>query len=100
MGWTFFWLMVVLKVPIVAAVALVWWAIRAEVPATVPGSEAPSDDEDSGEDDDGGGGVRSAHRTRPRRPRRPRGPHGAPTMPSPPRVRGPVPARARQRTPR
>ena len=96
MGWTFFWLMVILKIPIIAAVALVWWAIRAEVPAAAPAPEAESDGED---EDDGGGGVRAAHRTRPRRPRRPRGPHGSPTMPSPPRVRGPVAARGRQRTP-
>jgi hypothetical protein len=83
MGWTFFWLMVVLKVPIVALFCLVHWAIKqtdAEAPA--PG---------------GDGGVKPPHRPRvPRHPRR-RGPHGAPgANPIAPRVRPPaVVARAR-----
>ncbi len=81
MGWTFFWLMVVMKIPIIAAIALVWWAIRA-VPEPVGAEEPPED-----EGDDGGSKVPAAHLPRPRRPRRPRGPHGMPAPPSPPRIR-------------
>ena len=73
MGWTFFWMMIVLKVPIVALLAIVWWAIRQEP-------------ETSGED--------PAERIRKRphppgwRPGRPRrGPHGDPAPLPPPRVR-------------
>ena len=88
MGWTFFWLMVALKLPIVAAIAIVWWAIRAE--------PDPSEDMNPSDDgDDGGSKVPTAHLPRPRRPRRPRGPHGSPTLPSPPRVRRRVVARSR-----
>jgi hypothetical protein len=85
-GWTFCWLLVVLKIPILAAIALVWWAIRAE-PEPVAGQH-----DDEGE---GGSKVPESHRVRPRRPRRPRGPHGSPMLPSPPRVRHRTVARAR-----
>ena len=74
--------MVVLKIPIIAAIVLVWWAIRA-VPEPVGAEEPPSEDEG----DDGGSKVPAAHLPRPRRPRRPRGPHGMPAPPSPPRIR-------------
>jgi len=77
MGWTFLYLMVFLKLPILALLGIVWWAVR-QVPEP---HEHPS-----GED----GGIRG-----PRHPRRPfpprpsprRGPHGAPAPASPPRVR-------------
>ncbi len=90
MGWTFFWLMVVLKIPIIAAIALVWWAVRA-----VPDPVVAADDPPPGDDEDGGSKVPPSHRPTPRRPTRPRGPHGDPSPPSPPRVRRPVSARAR-----
>ncbi len=74
MEWAFIWLMVVLKIPVVAAIWLVWWAMKAEPELT---------------DDDGGIDVpETPPPHRPRHPRRPRrGPHGDPEAPSPPRVR-------------
>ena len=82
MEWTFFWLMVVLKLPVVAAIWLVWWAMKAEP-------------EPSSEDD---GGIKAPEPEPPQPPRRPlhprRGPHGEPELPSPPRVRTKVPARS------
>lgn len=75
-GWTFFWLMVVLKVPIAMLLYLVYWAVK-----QTDAGELPSG---------GDGGVKPPHRPRlPRHPRR-RGPHGAPSA---------VPARPRSRTP-
>ena len=78
--WTFIWMMVVLKIPVIAAIWLVWWAMKAEPELT---------------DDDGGIDVPDApppHRPpHPRRPRR--GPHGDPEAPSPPRVRTKVASR-------
>jgi hypothetical protein len=76
--WTFIWLMVFLKIPIVALFLLVRWAVR----------ETP---EPAGGEDGGTGRPMHPHhphhpRTRPPRPRR-RGPHGEPQTPSPPRVR-------------
>ena len=78
MGWTFLYLMVFLKLPIVALFCIVWWAIR-QTP-----DEAPQDNRD--------GGVKD--RPQPPHPRRPprrgprrRDPHGAPLPPSPPRMR-------------
>jgi hypothetical protein len=77
MDWTFLYLMVFLKLPIVALLLLIWWAIR----------QNPAAGDDDGSDDDGG-------TKRPRHPRPPlqplprRGPHhGAPLPASPPRVR-------------
>jgi hypothetical protein len=77
--WTFIWLMVFLKIPIVALFLLVRWAVR-EPDADVAGNE------------DGGIGPRSRplhpHHPRSRPPRSPRrGPHGDPSPPSPRRVR-------------
>lgn len=72
MGWTFFWMMVVLKIPVVALLYLVWWAVHQT---------------DEAEPSDGGdGGVRPP--ARPRGPSRPRtrGPHGDPAL-IPPRPR-------------
>jgi len=80
-----FFLFVALKVPVLAACWLVWWAVRAE-PA-VDEEETPP-----GEDD---GGNRGSRHPVPRLPRSPRrGPHGDPAPAPPPRVR-PVKARAR-----
>jgi hypothetical protein len=79
-------MMVALKLPIIAAIALVWWAIRAEPEPVV----APPEGED-----DGGSKVPASHRPKPRRPPRQRGPHGSPTLPSPPRVRRRVTARSK-----
>jgi hypothetical protein len=81
--WGFIWLMVVLKIPIIALCLLVWWAVRQE----------PLVDEDTSGDDGG-----TKHRPRWRRPfgKGPRrGPHGEPALPAPPRVR--TTAAARQR---
>jgi hypothetical protein len=75
--WTFIWLVVILKIPIVALFLIVRWAVRQE-PQT-------------SNEDDGGIGPRSAprhpHHPRPRPPRPRRGPHGDPAIPPPPRVR-------------
>jgi hypothetical protein len=76
--WTFIWLMVCLKVPIVALFLIVRWAVR-QTPEPAIG-------------DDGGIGPRSTprhpHRPRSTPPRRPRrGPHREPAPASPPRVR-------------
>ena len=74
MGWTIFFLFVVLKLPVFAAFWLIWYATR-PVPAE------PVDERS------GGGDGGSGHR-RPRRPRPPRrGPHAEPPPPAPRRVR-------------
>src|SRR3954468_15995144 len=101
MGWTFVYLMLILKIPIVALLTIVWWAIR-----STPEESEPVRDE-------GGGGTkvppRQPRHPRPVRPRQPRrrppvpgrprkprrGPHGAPLPLPPPRVRTVV-ARARR----
>lgn len=77
MTWAFIWLMVILKIPIIALLAIVWWALRA-VPEPEP-AQGSSDD----------GGLRRRHRhPRPTHPRHPRrGPHGTPVAAPPPRVR-------------
>jgi hypothetical protein len=79
---TFIWMFVVLKIPIAAALVLIWYAIREPEPVV---------DEDS----DGGGSDRSPDpRTfNPRPPRR--GPHGNPVPVSPPRTRTRAVARRR-----
>ena len=71
---TFVWMMFVLKVPIVFALWLIWYAIQDPEPAK-------ADDQDEG-------GSDRRHRSLPRNPRPPRrgGPHAAP-LPAPPRVR-------------
>lgn len=89
MDWTFFYLMVFLKLPILALFGIVWWAIKAD-------PDAGTDDADSSEG--GGGGSK-----RPREPFGPRprsrGPHGDPHLPAPPRTR-PVTAKGRRLTER
>jgi hypothetical protein len=70
----FLWMFVVLKIPIVALLWLVWWAVKEPEPAGVEEGE--------------GGSKRPArpHGPRPSRPPR-RGPHSGAPPPSPPRVR-------------
>ena len=86
-AWTFLWLMVFLKIPIVGLFLIVRWAVR-QTPEAAQGG-------------DGGIGPRTTpqhpHHPRAPRPRRPRrGPHGDPPMAAPPRVRSLV---ARKRLP-
>jgi hypothetical protein len=87
-AWTFLWLMVFLKIPVVALFLIVRWAVR-----QVPESPAP--------EQDGGIGPRprprhpQPRRWRPRPPRR--GAHGEPAPLAPPRFRT---ATARARLPR
>jgi hypothetical protein len=86
--WTFLWLMVFLKIPIVGLFLIVRWAVRdAPEPAT---------------DQDGGIGPRPRprhpHHPRSRRPRPPRrGPHSDPVPASPPRIRAVATAHRRPR---
>ena len=77
MGWGFVWMMVVLKIPVIALLYLVYWAVK----QTDAEMELPSDG--------GGGSDRHPHRGRPHRPRPPRrGPHAAEPPPrAPSRVR-------------
>jgi len=80
----FLWMMLVLKIPLLAALWIVWWSVRAE----------PEPREEAETEDDGG----SPHP----RPRRPgparRGPHGHPTPSSPRRVRALAKRRAARRS--
>jgi hypothetical protein len=61
MAWTLFFMMVILKIPLVAAIILIWYAIRQE----------PTPDEEATDDDSG---PRRKPPSRPRWPRR--GPAG------------------------
>lgn len=85
MGWTFVYLMVFLKLPILALLGIVWWAIRAQ----------PDPLEDTSRGDGGIGHPPHPRRPFPRRPTPRRGPHGEPAPGSPPRVRSAI---ARSRT--
>jgi hypothetical protein len=87
-AWTFIWLMVFLKIPIVALFLLVRWAIRQE-PLIDPAR--PATDEDGGISVDPRGPRHPSH-PRPRLPRSPRrGPHhGLPVPAAPRRVRAVV----------
>jgi hypothetical protein len=86
-GWGMLWLFVALKIPIVALLWIVWWAIHQE-----PEVEEPPP---------GDGGLRVAGQREPVHPRKPlphtprRGPHGEQALPAPPRVR-PVDARSKR----
>jgi hypothetical protein len=76
-AWTFVWLFLILKIPVVALFLLVRWAVR---------------EPDAEPSEDGGIGPRSRplhpHHPRSRLPRSPRrGPHADPLPASPPRVR-------------
>jgi hypothetical protein len=73
--WAVFWLAFVLKLPIVALLWIVWWAVR----------EPPQPE--AGEGGDGGSPRDRPHpRLRPPGPRR-RGPHATPLPRAPERVR-------------
>jgi len=79
--WTFIWLMVFLKIPVVALFLIVRWAVK-QTPETAP-------------EQDGGIGPLHPHHPHSRWsgrgpiiPRR--GPHGDPSPASPPRVRSVV----------
>jgi hypothetical protein len=75
----FIWMFLILKIPIIAALVLIWYAIQEPAPAE--------------EDSRGGGG--GSHHPRLRPPRGPRrGPHAELEPPSPPRVRS-TPARGK-----
>src|SRR3954463_6098121 len=78
MGWTMLYLFVFLKLPIVAACLIVWWAVR------------QGTDEELTRNDGGSPKPRRPH-PRPRRPRPPRpGPRApAPAPPWRPRLRRP-----------
>ena len=83
MTWGFLWLMLALKIPLIALICIVWWAIKQEP-------------EESQSSDDDGGIKRHRHHPRKPFPHQPRrGPHGDPPPLSPARVR---PVRARART--
>ncbi|MEJ7656264.1 MAG: hypothetical protein WKF33_04460 [Thermoleophilaceae bacterium] len=81
-GWAFVFMMVGLKIPLIALLWLVWWAARAE----------PDDDEGGGGSDPGDDDGPRHPRPRPRRPSR-RGPHGDHGSVAPRRTRIRVPAR-------
>jgi hypothetical protein len=86
--WTFLWLMVFLKIPIVGLFLIVRWAVR----------EAP----DTAADQDGGVGPlprpRNPYHPRSRPPRSPRrGPHRDRAPGSPPRIRAVATAHRRPR---
>src|ERR1700750_705223 len=93
MGWTFVYLMLILKIPIVALLTIVWWAIRS----------TPEDSTSERADDNGG----SEKRKRPRPPPPtlpPSPPKPAPPPPAPRPARGPAAtaaaAHAHRRRPR
>jgi len=77
--WTFIWLMVLLKIPIVALFLIVRWAVR-QTPETDTGQDGGIGPRPLHPHRVGGGGSRL-----PRSPRR--GPHRGPLPSSPPRVR-------------
>jgi len=86
MDWAFIWLMIVLKIPLAAALWIIWWSIR---------SEPVTDDDERTERGGPGGGHPRPHR--PRSPRR--GPHVERPPGPPSRVRArprQLPARARR----
>lgn len=80
----FLWIMLALKIPLIALICIVWWAIKAKP------EDAPSSNED-----DGGSKRRRMHPRKPfpHHPRR--DPHGSPAPLPPVRVRT---VRARART--
>jgi hypothetical protein len=81
--WAFFWLAVILKIPICALLYIVWWAIH-------------QTDAEPEQADDGGGSDRHSGDPRRRPPRPPRrGPHADPPPRPPKRVR----AKARKLSP-
>jgi|GEM_PF-1934814 len=86
MGWTLLYLFLFLKLPIVGAGWIVWWAVHQQ-------DEAPPTGDDGGTPH-----PPHPHHQRPRHPRPPRrGPHGGGALRSPERVR---PLRGSVRRPR
>jgi hypothetical protein len=85
--WTFIYMMFVLKLPIIALLLIVWWAVRS----------GPETDDADGESEGGDGGtrMRAVHPRLPFPLRPRRGPHGDPPSAPPPRTRTVV-ARARR----
>ena len=75
-GWTFVYLMLILKIPIAGLFWIVWWAVKAEPEAEGEPPEAP----------EGGGGSKHPRTPIGPRPRR-RGPHGDPQPSAPSRSR-------------
>ena len=75
MGWTLFYMLVILKIPVIGMLLLVWWAVRQEPePAGGESRELLRRGPD--------------HPRRPRKPRPPRrGPHADPLPSAPARVR-------------
>ncbi len=86
----FIWLLVILKIPIVALFLIVRWAVR-QTPETEPGQDGGIGPRPQPLHPHRGGGDRSRL---PRTPRR--GPHGDPSPASPARVRA---VASRQRLP-
>lgn len=88
MGWTLFFMMVILKIPLAAAILLIWYAIKQE----------PTPEEEPGGDERG---PRRKPPSRPRSPRRgPAGGAGCRPTPCPQlggsRLERPAPAYARR----
>jgi hypothetical protein len=84
-GWTFIFMMVVLKIPVVALLWIVWWAVH-QTPDE-PGTQG------------GEGGSRRRRHPRGPLPRTPRrGPHGGAPSPAPQRTRAVVDLPARRLT--
>jgi hypothetical protein len=75
-AWGIVWLALIMKIPIVALLYLVWWAIKDPPVEAVDESEGGSPDRD----------PRPHPRDRPPHPPR-RGPHGPPEPAAPARVR-------------
>ena len=84
--WGFFWLAVVMKIPIAMLLWIVWWAIKDPPVPDVGGGEGDGSDRD----------PRRHPRDRPPHPPR-RGPHATPEPGSPARVRVAGGRRARPR---
>ena len=73
---TLVWMLVILKIPIIAALLIIWYAVR--------------EPDGAQDEDDGGSRVPREPTPRPDRPgpRSPRrGPHATPPAPAPPRIR-------------
>ena len=84
MDWpTFVWMFLILKIPVVAALLLIWYAVKEPAPA------------EGDRDSHGGGGSHHPRLRPPHGPRR--GPHAELAPPSPPRVRTEVRSLERER---
>lgn len=73
---TLVWMLVILKIPIIAALLLIWYAVQ---------EPDGAQDEDDGGSRVPGESTPPPDRPRPRPPRR--GPHATPPAPSPERIR-------------